>query len=79
MWEPWIGSEYSQRKLLLLGESCYHWRGEDGELIHPQPDHPQMLVRWAMDDPPTNQRFMAKVTRAICRAPWPIVQQAQEA
>ena len=79
MWEPWIGSEYSRRKLLLLGESCYDWRGEAGELIHPQPDHPKMLARWAMDDPPTNQRFMAKVTRAICRAPWPTVEQAQKA
>lgn len=79
MWEPWVGSGYGERRMLLLGESCYDWLGEGGELIRPQPDHPTMLAKWAMESPPTKQRFVAKVTRAICRAQWPTVQQAQDA
>ena len=38
-----------------------------------------MLAKWAMEDPPTDQRFVAKVCRAICRTDWPTVQQAQDA
>lgn len=78
MWEPWVGSSYAQRRLLLLGESCYSWR-EDGELVHPQPDHPQMLAKWAMSEPNGSISFLRKLTRGLCGVEAPTVQQSREA
>lgn len=76
MWMPWQGQGYAARKLLLLGESCYSWR-ENGELIHPQPDHPVMLAEWAMAEPNTTIGFLRKLTRALCGVETPTVEQAQ--
>ena len=78
MWTPWQGQNYEARRLLLLGESCYSWR-ENGELIHPQPDHPVMLAEWAMAEPNTSISFLRKLTRALCGVEAPSIEQAQTA
>ena len=47
MWDPWIGPGYKDRRLLLLGESCYSWVDKStGELCHPDIDHPISLARF---------------------------------
>lgn len=65
MWQPWIGSGYEARRLLVLGESCYAWE-EDGQVKEPQPNHPVVMVRYAMTAFPRRQRFLDMVSRGIC-------------
>ena len=65
MWQPWIGSGYEARRLLILGESCYAWE-EDGQVKEPQPDHPVVMARYAMAAFPRGQRFLDMISRGVC-------------
>ncbi|MCJ2111923.1 hypothetical protein MKK64_12025 [Methylobacterium sp. E-025] len=77
MWQPWRGRNYNNR-LLLLGESCYAWHNE-GQLIHPEPNHPVNIVEAAIEEPPGYGRFMRCLTRSLCGVEHPTEAQAQEA
>jgi hypothetical protein len=65
MWQPWIGSGYEARRLLVLGESCYAWE-EDGQVKEPQPDHPVVMARYAMTAFPRRQHTLDMISRGIC-------------
>jgi hypothetical protein len=62
MWIPWIGDHYNERKLLILGESCYSWQSANGTIEEPQPDRPKMVVQTQPNDPPEPIPFMVKLT-----------------
>jgi len=79
MWTPWIGCDYDSHRLLLLGESCYSWDGEDGVVVHPQPNHPEVIVREALGDPTGSGRFTNMLTRSLCQKEWPSSEQAKSA
>jgi hypothetical protein len=38
--EPWKGEKFGKTKLLILSESAYSWRDEDGKVVDPGPTHP---------------------------------------
>jgi hypothetical protein len=66
MWEAWTGKRYADRGLLILGESCYNWLGESGNVERPQTDHPVILVKGQLSEPPDRGfGFMWKLTRAV--------------
>ena len=64
MWTSWEGELYRDRRLLILGESCYDWV-EDGDVMQPQHDHPITLVNGQLKDPREQYRFMTMLTRAL--------------
>ena len=43
MFKPWIGTEFSTSRLLILGESAYSWI-ENGSWREPSQNHPTDLV-----------------------------------
>jgi len=69
MWEPYLGTSFKDRRLLLLGESCYSWIDKAGERCHPQQDHPKLTVGWAIQDiPRTDHPLCQMMTRGLCGA-----------
>ena len=78
MWQAWQGNRYRERRIMLLGESCYDWR-EDGTLVRPLPNHPINIVRDAIEGPPGSSRFMTCLTRAVCGVEWPTTAQSSAA
>lgn len=78
MWRPWLGNRFDERKILLLGESCYDWR-EGEKLLRPSPEHPIDIVDDAIDNPPGSGRFMTCLTRALCGVEWPTSEHALDA
>lgn len=79
MWEPWVGSGYGERCLLLLGESCYNWTSNGSEVLnYPQDDHPSIIVRDSQIAPLEGSSTMIKLTQAICKVANPSIQQATD-
>jgi hypothetical protein len=78
MWKPWIGNSYLARRTLILGESCYDWDSL-GVTYQPQPNHPCVVVRHAIENLRDASTTMRKLTRAICGASNPEPNQAAEA
>lgn len=78
MWEPWIGEIYRERRTLILGESCYDW-DLNGVTHRPRPDHPQKVVKDAIDKLGDASTTMRKLTRAICRSESPKPEDAAKA
>jgi hypothetical protein len=68
MREPYLGTSFKDRRLLLLGESCYSWIDEGtSERCHPQLDHPSLTVCWAIQDVPRTDHPMCQMmTRGLC-------------
>jgi hypothetical protein len=68
MWEPYLGMNFEDRRLLLLGESCFSWIDEvTGELRHPQPGHPGLTISWAIQGiPRTDHPMCQMMTRGLC-------------
>jgi hypothetical protein len=68
MWEPYLGMNFKDRRLLLFGESCFSWIDEaTGEHRHPQPNHPSLTIGWATQDVPrTDHRMCQMMTRGLC-------------
>lgn len=64
MFEPWIGSDYSETRLLILGESSYSWFDDDG-LRDPTKQHSSVLVRECIDNFPTMGNFFKCIARAL--------------
>ena len=81
MWKPWIGSGYQERRVLILGESFYNWREPDsGALITPENDMPLEIADCAMTNPEKPvSKFVDVITKAICNAVKPTVNQSQNA
>ena len=67
--KPWVGEEYQEEKLLILGESSYSWE-KYGEVMIPSEDHCTQLVKWAIEDfegcRADKMRFLVLVSRALC-------------
>jgi hypothetical protein len=64
MFAPWLGSNYSATRLLLLGESCYSW-DENGVRRSPSPRHSIEIVERAIEDFEHSSGFMKTLSRAI--------------
>lgn len=80
MWNPWMGSDsrYEERRLLIVGESCYdYWEGD--ELLSPAPDHPTVLVEHIKSNFRQGSNFMKKLTRALCGCESPSPEQVSDA
>lgn len=78
MSEPWVGSAYGDKRLLLLGESTYSWLDQNGTVREPSVRHAIELVEDVIDNFPTNY-FMNCVSRAITGADAPDQAQLGEA
>ncbi len=48
--KPWVGKNYHETGLLLLGESAYSWLDENDKLRNPSPDLPTEMVKEVLDD-----------------------------
>jgi hypothetical protein len=70
MFQPWIGSQYADTRLLILGASAYSW-WENDELQDPSPQHSVEMVRWATETFPNCGRFFGMVSRALARKETP--------
>ena len=70
MWIPWRGPVYDDRRMLIVGESCYNWDGPHG-IECPQMYHPVALVSEQLTEPASPNRFMVKLSRAVTGTEWP--------
>ena len=70
MYEPWIGTNYCDTGLLVLGESAYSWWEED-ELRHPTPDHSLRAVTEVIANFDEATRFFKLITRALANEEQP--------
>lgn len=66
----WLGSNYAETRLLLLGESAHTWE-EDGKTYQPGPDHARGLVEDIIEKMSTGKikkenRFMVMLSRGLC-------------
>jgi hypothetical protein len=78
MWVPWVGSRYSERRTLLLLQSCYDWKDDQsGEIIVPTQDHPRVLINHEVKNPLHNARTIIKLTRAVSGCERPSPEQAE--
>ena len=78
MWQPWIGAKFEQKRILILGESCFDWLNDDGAEQICQPDHPITVVEGMRSDPRDGAATMHKLTRAICGVASPSIEHARE-
>ena len=78
MWQPWIGSRFSERRILLLGESCYDWEDEHGVRFEPKPNHPVEVIEAVRRNPKHGAATIKKLTRAVCRTETPTASQSAE-
>lgn len=64
---PWVGKQYGETKLLLLGESAYSWQDKNGQWQHPTPDLPTEMVNEVLDDfgSTNDMRFMKTLSRGL--------------
>jgi hypothetical protein len=55
-----------------MSESAYSWRN-DGQLLHPPPNHPTNSVKWAIEDfgDVKSSAYIKRVTQAICHKSEP--------
>ncbi|MFT8542015.1 MULTISPECIES: hypothetical protein [Acetobacter] len=66
MWTPWVGKNYSENRILLLGESSYAYTERaDGPLEEPQPDHPIRMVEGQLEPIADDSAFMSMLTNAL--------------
>ena len=80
MWNPWVGSRYCPRRLLLLGESHHDWVNKDSGIFHrPEADAPCMVVGESREAPLKGAPTMIKLTRALCDSEALTPEQASEA
>jgi hypothetical protein len=65
MWEPHIGSGFADRRLLLLGESCYDWKEDDSCWTTPAIDHPCTMIKWEAEGS-HDVSFSRSMSRGLC-------------
>jgi len=70
-WHPWVGKNYEATRLLLLGESAYSWREEDGTLQHPSPNYAIEAVESVLRDFDDTRGFIRTLSRALANEEWP--------
>ena len=66
--KPWVGENYDETRLLLLGESAYSWPDENSKLCHPTLNHPTIMVKEVLDNfgsANSNMRFMKMLSRGL--------------
>ncbi len=79
MWEPWVGSKFEEKRILILGESCYDWIDGNGAEQVCQPNHPILVIHAMRQDPyDATAGTIRKLTRAICNTASPTVEQVRE-
>lgn len=64
MFEPWIGEDYESSRLLLLGESVYRWRENEG-WHEPDSKHSISSVRDTINDFKGASKFFKLISRAL--------------
>jgi len=81
MYKPWIGPNYPETQLLILGESAYPW-AENGKSVCPSPEHSTECAIWASCDFErcrTSNRFLTAVSRALANEESPTTDQLRAA
>lgn len=68
--KPWIGEKYSTTKLLILSESAYDWRDDEGELRTPLCTHPKASLLWSIKNF-REVRYFTQMNRALCGSEIP--------
>jgi hypothetical protein len=68
--EPYIGSHFSDTRLMVLSESAYDWK-EGKKLITPPPAHPTRSLEHAMANIETCATYFVSMSRALCGARKP--------
>lgn len=65
--KPWVGKNYKETGLLLLGESAYSWLDENDRLRDPSPDLPTEMVKEVLDDfeNANDMPFMKMLSRGL--------------
>jgi hypothetical protein len=70
--EPWIGRNYKSTRTLILSESAYSWRDENGAITQPGRQHPTGVIRhWAIEHFGAGNRYHTLMTRALCQEKTP--------
>jgi hypothetical protein len=65
-WKPWEGKEFNTTKLLILSESAYSWRDDEGNEVSLLPEHPKFqLHHWGIDHF-GEQKYYTALGRALC-------------
>jgi hypothetical protein len=64
MYKPWIGPDYKESQLLILGESAYSWP-ENDEWQHPSSNHSTETVDWTINNFPNCGQFLRTVSRGL--------------
>ncbi len=69
--KPWEGKKFRTTKLLILSESAYGWRDDDGKLHEPPRSHPKDSLLWSFGDSGKKPRYFPSMTRALCGSKSP--------
>ena len=75
----WRGSLFSERKLLLLGESAFSWTNEDGDIVHPSPGHARQSIEEVVQSGNAGGGFLQKLTRGLTASENPTPEQVRNA
>jgi hypothetical protein len=75
---PYFGKNFHTTKLLILGESAYNWRDDDGKVCSPLPSHPKESLLWNIKNF-RRVRYFTQMSRALCGAKTPTLQQRKRA
>ena len=76
MWQPWIGSQFAESRILLLAESCYDWQDKTGEWVFAKSNQPVENIEAVRVNPTDGAKTIKTLTRAICSSDRPISEQS---
>ena len=76
--KPWYGKHSGTTKLLILSESAYDWLGDDGKPCTPSRTHPKESLLSNIRHF-GEARYFTQMSRALCGAESPTVEQMQNA
>jgi len=76
--EPRLGENWEENRVLILSESAYDWIGSEGEGRTPQPSHPSGSVDHSIENF-GETRYFTLMSRALCRSELPTAEQVREA
>jgi hypothetical protein len=72
---PWLGTNYSKHRTVILSESTYDWK-EGRKWCTPQPDHPGWSVERIIHEW-DHARYFLRLTEALCEARKPTQEQRE--
>jgi hypothetical protein len=78
MYKPWIGPNYNETRLLILGESAYSWP-EDNARADPSVDHSTECAQWICDHFDMSRGFLTTLSRALANDYEPTPRQLRSA